>query len=306
MHLSSGDGMYSYVAYGARIGSYLPLPQLVAAAPGEPHDVQVRLGRVGAPPFDRSTSEFQCHVVDGEIWIHCDGVGTFRICDGRHIDVEPHPEARESALRSYIIKAALAAALRQQGKLILHASAVVVNGAGAAFVGVSGAGKSTTTAALHARGHALVADDLVAVDLADPEQPLLLPGAPQIALLPESALAVGDDPAQLAPVTPRSPKYAREAGAGYAVEPAPLRRVYVLGDGEATAITAMPRDEALGALVVHTFGRRVFQPRPDAGHFFQVAALVRAVPVRRLERRRDLAALGSLASLVEHDIAGDR
>ncbi len=82
--------------------------------------------------------------------------------------------------------------------------------------------------------------------------------------------------------------------------------MYVLGDGEATAITAMPRDEALGALVVHTFGRRVFQPRPDAGHFFQVAALVRAVPVRRLERRRDLAALGSLASLVEHDIAGDR
>lgn len=305
VHLPAGDGAYSYVAYGARIGSYLPLPQLVAAEPGGPHDVEVRRGRIGDVPFDRSRSDFQCQAVNGEIWIHCGGVGTFRIREGRSIDVEPDPDARESALRSYIVKAALAAALRQQGKLILHASAVVLHGAAAAFVGVSGAGKSTTTAALHARGHALLADDLVAVDLSDSQVPLILPGTPQIALHPESARAIGDDPGRLPLVAPHSPKHTRDAGDAFAPAPAPLRRVYVLAESETTAITPMARDAAFGALVVHTFGRRVFQPEPDAAHFLQVASLIRAVPVKRLERRRDLAALADLARLIEHDIAVD-
>lgn len=302
---SVADGAYSYVAYGARIESFMPLPPLVAAESEKEPDVIVRCGSVGTAPFETSGSDFQCHVVEDEIWIYCGGVGTLRIRDGREIDVDPAPEAQEFTLRSYIVKAALAAVLRQQDKLILHASAVAIDGRAAAFIGSSGMGKSTTTAALHARGHAVVADDLVAVDLRHPDGPHVLPGAPHLALLPESARAVGDDPDQLPRLAPRSPKHGRDAMRGFAHEPVKLARVYALADGERNAIKPIGRDNALGALVVHTFGRRVFQPSPDAAHFMQCVALLRSVPVKRLERVRDFAALGQLVSMVEDDLAGD-
>jgi hypothetical protein len=302
---SRRDGAYSYVAYGARIGSFMPLPPLVAAENTAEPDVIVRRGSIPATPFETSGSEFQCLVVDDEIWIHCGGVGTFRIRGGREIDVDPAPQAQEFTLRSYIVKAALAAILRQQDKLILHASAVAIDGRAAAFIGSSGMGKSTTTAALHARGHPVLADDLVAVDVQHRHGPHVLPGAPHLALLPESARAIGDDPDRLPRIAPRSPKHARDAGRGFAHLPVKLGRIYVLADGERNAVAPIARDDALGALVVHTFGRRVFQPTPNAGHFLQCATLVRSVTITRLERVRDLDQLAQLVTLVEDDIAGD-
>ena len=283
----------------------MPLPPLVPAESEIEPDVIVRRGSVGPAPFETSGSDFQCHVVGDEIWIYCGGVGTFRIRHGREIDVDPAPEAQDFTLRSYIVKAALAAALRQQEKLILHASAVTIDGRAVAFIGSSGMGKSTTSAALHARGHALVADDLVAIDVRHPDGPHVLPGAPHLALLPESARAVGDDPDELPRIAPRSPKHGRDAIRGFAHEPVKLARVYVLADAERNDITPIARDHALGALVVHTFGRRVFQRVPDAKHFMQCVALLRGVTIKRLERVRDFRLLDQLVAMVENDVAAD-
>lgn len=53
------------------------------------------------------------------------------------------------------------------GRVVLHGSAVVVDGAAVATIGPSGAGKSTTAAALVQRGAELLADDVVAIDMCD-------------------------------------------------------------------------------------------------------------------------------------------
>jgi hypothetical protein len=57
----------------------------------------------------------------------------------------------------------LAAVLR--GKDVLHASAVAVNGRAVAFLGRSGAGKTTLAGRIVAHGPSLVTDDVLAIDL---------------------------------------------------------------------------------------------------------------------------------------------
>jgi hypothetical protein len=55
--------------------------------------------------------------------------------------------------------------LSANGRLVLHASAVEVNGGALAFIGQSGQGKTTMATLLCADGRALVSDDLLPVDV---------------------------------------------------------------------------------------------------------------------------------------------
>ncbi|MFN2399114.1 MAG: hypothetical protein ABR543_10825 [Gemmatimonadaceae bacterium] len=297
--------MYSYVAYGTRIESYLALPQLTPAAPAGNSDVRVFTGPLPGVPFASDDPAFRTEATTEGVWIRCGGVGTFLIRNGAEIVVDPDPSAADPVLRSYIVKAALAAVLHQRGRLILHASAVAVNGAALAFLGSSGMGKSTTTAALHSRGHKLLADDLVAVDTSGPGIPRAFPGTPHIALFPEPARAVGENPAELMPVSPKSEKVVCEAR-HFASDPVELRGIYVLAQSNANAIDPIKGKEALLQLIANSYGLRVFQARPETSHFRACMTIVERVPVRRLSRTADLSALDQLAEIIEDDVARNR
>ncbi len=62
----------------------------------------------------------------------------------------------------------LSFALALRGELLLHASAVTIDGEAVAFAGLSGMGKSTAAALLCAGGAPLLADDALRVDLGSP------------------------------------------------------------------------------------------------------------------------------------------
>ena len=298
------DGEYRYVAYGVRVGSWRPLAPLVAVeGDGEP-DVHVRRGVLEERPFEVRDG-FQTHVTPNEIWIRHSRVGTFLARQGREIVVDPLPGVEERVVRSYIVKAALAAVLLQRGKLILHASGAAIGGAGVAFVGASGMGKSTTSATLHARGHPVIADDLLGVDVRNADGPKALPGFPQMLLLPESASALGRDPGSLPRVAPDSDKFMFDAQQGFSLEPVLLRRIYALADADRNAIEPLAGREAVATLVAHTFGILAFGQGAKPAHFLLCTELVKRVPVRRLARARQLERLAELARLVEEDLAGD-
>jgi hypothetical protein len=300
----AGTGQYRYIAYGVRVGSDQPLaPLVVAENDGEP-DVCVRRGALYDRPFE-AREGFQTHVAPGEIWIRHSRVGTFVARQGREIVVDPLPDVEERVVRSYIVKAALAAVLLQRGKLILHASGVAIGGMAVAFVGSSGMGKSTTSAALHARGHPVIADDLLGVDVCGSDTPMALPGFPQVLLLPESATALGRNPSSLPRVSPLSDKFKLDTPLGFSVEPFPLRRIYALADADHDVIEPLGGREAVATLVAHTFGILAFSQGAKPAHFLLCAELVKRVPVRRLARARQFERLEDLARLVEHDLAGD-
>ena len=297
--------MFAYTAYGLGIHSELALPELVAGAVG--HDVRIGLGPVdGRPPGPPSPACFRATAA--EVCLAYAGVGAFGVLGGREILVDPTPGVDEGVLRLYLLGAALGTLLHQRGALVLHASAVAVRGGAAAFLGSSGGGKSTTAAALHARGHPLIADDVVAVQegAGPPEgwRGLVYPGFPQLKLLPEAALALGETPETLARLQPALDKRARPAHRGFPSQALPLRRVYVLAEGPDLAVEPLEPQEALMELVRHSYTIGLLQATAAApAHFRQCGRLVRAAAVRRLRRPRCLTALARLARLVEDDVA---
>jgi hypothetical protein len=186
----------------------------------------------------------------------------------------------------------------------LHASAVVIDGEAIAFLGAKGQGKSTTAAAVYARGHALLADDIVALDTRHAEGPMVLPGFPLMKLWPESAAsALGDDPERLPRLAPDYDKRARGITERFANRPVPLKCIYTLDDGIAPAVKSLAPSQAMVPLIAHSyaarFGRRLLIGATATAHFLDCARLLEWVPVYKLERPRALEQLPTLAQVIE-------
>jgi hypothetical protein len=79
----------------------------------------------------------------------------------------------------------IAAILRHQGYLVLHANAIRIGSKVIIIAGQSGSGKSTTTAGLLQNGAQLVADDLTAIKLDASGNLVVIPGLPYLHLTHE-------------------------------------------------------------------------------------------------------------------------
>ena len=118
--------------------------------------------------------------------------GIFGVAAGRTIYYSRNPKYPE-AISAYVLAGrCLGAILHQRGKLVLHGAVVrTPNGGCVAFLGDSGAGKSTLASMCYAAGHALVADELLAMSYPSSTEPkwLAIPGAPRLKLETSTAQA---------------------------------------------------------------------------------------------------------------------
>ncbi|MQA14195.1 MAG: hypothetical protein GEV09_08485 [Pseudonocardiaceae bacterium] len=95
----------------------------------------------------------------------CDFAGDVDLAD---VTVHPHPGADPGLVAVLAAGALVAMHLKLRHELVMHASAVRLDGAALAFVGASGMGKSTLAALLCNNGCELVTDDVLRVDLTAP------------------------------------------------------------------------------------------------------------------------------------------
>jgi hypothetical protein len=187
----------------------------------------------------------------------------------------------------------------------LHASAVAIDDEAVLFLGGSGWGKSTMAAALHAQGHSLVTDD-VAVLRVDENHPMVFPSFPQLKLWPEALVSLEDDPEKLPRWNPNFEKRVRPATHGFSSAPLPVKRIYVLDEGDDLEILPLRPQEALVELARHTYGSDyALQTTMEVGspsHFFKCAGVVSNVAVHSLRRRKSLSQLPDVARLIEEDL----
>jgi hypothetical protein len=294
--------MFSYFAYGLGIHSTLPLPEFLAARVG--CDVIVRVEERGRPALDACGQDQHFRVTPEEAVLPFKDVGVFVVRRGCEIRVIPAPGADDDLLRLYIVGTIMAALLYQRGLLVLHASAVDVEGGVIAFLGASGWGKSSIAAALYARGHGMVADDVAAVDL-DGATKTVVPALPQLKLSPEVVCSLGYDSESLIGLHSSEKKRGFRIRRGFAPHPLPLRRLYLLAKDTAQAIESIPPSEAMVELVRHSYPTRLLQPGGPS-HFRQCAHLVKDIPMYRLKRSNSIAALPDLAQLVEEHLVHTR
>jgi hypothetical protein len=236
------------------------------------------------------------------IHLACAEAGIFLVRNGTEILVDAIPGVPESIVRLYLVGPVLATLLRQRGMLVLHASAVSIAGEAVVFLGGPGWGKSTTAGALWARGHEVLADDVVAVADAGSGH-IVVPGASWLKLWPDASRAIGADPRRLPRVHPDLEKRDLQMAHVRPPRPAPLDRLYTLAVGDETSIEDLPVQAALLELLRHSYGGQSLQAVQTSEHFLRCASLARSVPIRRLNTRRSLATLADIARLVENDRA---
>ena len=169
----SGELGEVYYCAGLRVRSPLPLTARVVEGPA---DVVVVGGEDRPVPYERPSAEVIAErVVDGYPWYtfaqrgeevvgRFYGLADFEI-DGSGRQVTYYRDPANRDLVPILIAGSLVAyLLSSAGRLVLHASAVEVDGAALAFVGFSGQGKTTMATILCAEGYPLVTDDLLPVD----------------------------------------------------------------------------------------------------------------------------------------------
>jgi hypothetical protein len=298
--------MSRYQTYGMTVASELRLPELLpvhgpAAAPA---DVRIQIAS-----FDRTMPENASG--SGHLWaapnvamLGFEQVGHYLIRQGREIIIDADPRADEDTLRLFLLGPVLGALLHQRGFLVLHGSAAVVGSVAVGFVADKGTGKSTLAAAFCARGHAIVADDLLAVDLETEGGPTIYPGFPQLKLFPEAAAQLDACPEDLPRLAADLDKRARRITDSFAGGPLPLAGIYALCDGDKEELVRLSPHQAFLELVRHTFVLSMLHATGEqAAHFRQIVRLTGLMPVSTLKRRRNLALLPEIVDAVERDVA---
>jgi hypothetical protein len=263
-------------------------------------DVELRVGAGKCVPAEAGSAETWMRAGETDAHLYWRDVGTFVVRGGREVVVNPAATVEPAVIRLFLLGPVLAVLLRQRGLLVLHAAAVELNGGAVVFLGGSGWGKSTLAAALHQRGHALVTDDVAAVDVRA-AGPLVLSGVPQLKLWPDAIAAVGDSVDALPRLYPSLDKRARRVARAGATEPILLQQIYALATGNDQRTDRLPPREALVELLRHSFGARTLQAVRTAEHFRHCAHVAARIPVARLWAPRSLAELPTLAQLIEQD-----
>lgn len=301
----SGRVRHFYKAYGLIVSSEVALPELEPTAPTAP-DLEIAVGPVDFPDAaSRGATAFRFEAT--RQYLSWQAVGAFMISDANRIDVDPAPGSDDPLLAFPLLGPVMALALHQRGLLVLHASAIAVGGESVIFMGDKGAGKSTTAGAMIRAGHQLLTDDVVALDLSDPDRPMILPGFPQLKLAADAAGAIRLEQAEVRPqVHPQIDKAQHRLRGGFAAEAVPVSRIYVLERGRRAEISPLTGASALPAIIrfsyVTRFGRQALPADLAATHLSQCARTAGRIGVSRLEVPVGLARIDEAVAAIEADL----
>lgn len=293
-----------YSAYGMRIHSQLPLPSPVCS-PAPEADLVIRFGSIDGPLPGVPGSRHMLRATPEELVCKFEDVGRFSVRGGREVVIEPADGSHAELLIAWVQGSIFSLVLHQRGYLALHASSVAINGRAVAFIGESGWGKSTTAAALHARGHRLLADDVVAVSFSN-GKPSVVPGFQHLKLMPEAVKFIGKDVNSLSHAFGDDDKRLHYARERFSPEPVALANVFVLGEGPQCVIEPLNPQLAVVELLRHAFVARLTEflrlTNSATSHFNHCTELVRQTGVSALRRPKSFDQLPMMIDMIEQHV----
>ena len=319
---------FQYSIFGQNVHSNLPLPGAITTNSCAEHcDIELHLGvpprkstgEVPSGPEELTYRSSETNVVGEPVMrIFSVAGGEFvRIVydDGTEFWLDrkrervwatwPATSSLENTT-SYLLGPMLGLVLRLRGVTCLHASAVVFGKRSVAFVGATGAGKSTTAAAFARQGHAVLSDDIVA--LAESAGSFrVMPGYPYLCLWPESVKMLDHSLEALPRIIPEEEKRRLDLGKNEArFEQRSLRlgAIYFLDERRpcpAPYVEAIRPQAALLSLVADTYANKILDRVLRAEEFGVLSRLVETIPIRRVFPHRDSSRIGDLCRVIRED-----
>lgn len=233
-----------YMAFGLSVISEIPLPELPHGKNNvESIDIEVRMEDLTQDWYEFSVDHNAFVIKEKFVMFQVPNVATFSIQEGKKISVSPISKDVEDVIRLYILGTCMGAILMQRGIFPLHGSAVAINGKAYAFVGDSGAGKSTIASAILNIGYQFLSDDVVAISLSQDESiPFVTPSYPQQKLWQDSLDILGMESSNFRPIFGRENKYCIPISSQFSSEQVPLAGVFELIKTENNEFKIYPID----------------------------------------------------------------
>ena len=214
--------------------------------------------------------------------------------DARRIDLWPlSSDCTEATLDHFLVDVLLPGILDHEGDLVLHAGAVVIDGAAAVLVGESGRGKSTLTASFFAEGHTVLSDDgIIVTDTGNGTSvEAVYPG---IRLLPGTLSDLFASPVPTTDVAHYATKRrivpdARMSSAGF-----PVAAMFFLSEPSGAgwvSVAPMSRAEACMGLVSKSFALDPSDKDRARGRIEQASRVANTLPAYALSYPRKISSL---------------
>ncbi|MFC7322739.1 aldolase [Halobacillus campisalis] len=275
-----------YTAFGFIIESKFPFPELIPIRTEQKGDITIESKDL-AQIWERIAESNKYFDVEPQCCLFkIPEVAIFMIEQGCKIFYSPLEDVKEDHIRLYLLGTCMGAILFQRNILPLHGSAVEIDGKAFAFVGHSGAGKSTTASAFLKRGHQLISDDVIPVTIEN-GVPVVTPAYPQQKLWQESLDEFDMTSVGLRPIVDRETKYAIPVEEKFVTKRLPLAGVIEIEKGEADKVDIHQVDNLLKlhTLFNHTYRNfMVKQMGLMNWHFSLSAQLCEQISLYKLTR----------------------
>ncbi len=241
----------------------------------------------------------------GQFLVSFDSLAQFLIApDDRSVTIFDVASIATSADLDHLLYDHVAPRLvAEQGALVLHGSAVEIDGALAVFLGETGAGKSTLAASLHNAGYRLHGDDAVVIEMRDGRY-VGRAVYPSLRLYPETIAAVLGNQiptTQMAHYSDKLRVTLSEATSNDIAAPAPIAALFLLS-GEDSDLSPealeMRPSEACMALVGQSFTLDPGNAGKAADRLQKISALGDTVPIYRLTYPRDFGRFKELHDVI--------
>jgi len=293
---------FKYTIYELTLAVPFPCPMLAPAAKDAIADVTIVEGPV--------PESLDVPIAEGQNWQASPGRFLFRggiragrllVEGGQQITLHRNQAAEDERLCANLLATVIAALMRQRGHLVLHSSVVMTRRGAIAISGESGAGKSTTQAALMSRGCSMVSDDITVLRLGSDGQILVLPGVPKLNLCEDAAIKLGHDILGLRRNPLRNIKVVVPVDNCNMVSgPVPLKSLYMLGrhSGKNLILTRMTGAEKFIGQQDCIYGPLF--PEEHRGMFSVMRALAEQIEMIRIERPDKGCSVDKIAEAIQH------
>jgi hypothetical protein len=295
--------VYFYYIAGLSVGSEILLPGLrTAAADRAAPDVTIRRRPVSAALLNTTASGPTWQIAGEQFLLRIPRVARFLLTAGKEIAFEAEPGADAGDIPTFILGTAFGILLHQREQIVLHASAVRVNGKAILFCGPSGAGKSTLAAALSRRGYRLITDDFCAITVTAAGTPVVHPDGRQLKLWAQAIQMLDLEESRGERVRSKLEKFYVDPGEAH-VEALPLGAVYALREARPPLGPGIERPNVANAALL--LRRNAYRPRLVASlnqkvlYFHAAATIANNAGIFRLTRDLDFAAMPEVVLSLE-------
>lgn len=327
MLISGTDAMPEYRYCDLRLVSNLVLPELPARsteqpaisfrcteAPGEPIEEP---GWIEQEPLPDTGPFLRIARRDSSYRLRYHELADFVIdSDGAGIECRRYGPLPDETVRHLLLDQVLPRLLSHQGRLMLHASAVLTPGGLIAFLGDTGWGKSTLAAGLVQPGVALITDDCLYVREIDGAL-YGIPAYTGLRLLPDSLDFLYPKSPELLAFAHYSDKkrlVVEHAMIDHKNDPLPLLALFILSrpqdsiDNDRVVIEPLSSVETLVALTRHSFKLDFTDKLGISSSFLRLGEMSRLIPAFSLRYPRRPSFLKHVTEAVldkADQIAGD-